>query len=118
MKDLSYFSKIYLAVQPVDFRKQMRGLSDLVGVRFQKNIFEERTLFVFRNKRRDSIRLLYWDSSGFAMWSKLLEKEKFKWIKSKEESQKLSSKELKWLLQGVDIAKLKFHEKLEFKGTY
>lgn len=115
MKDLSYFTKIFLAVEAVDFRKQMKSLSVLAECVFEKPVNSDRTLFVFRNKRRDAIRILYWDQTGFAMWSKLLESEKFLWPKSKSEKKIfLSAKELKLLLQGVDLSKIKFHEEVKF----
>jgi transposase len=93
----------------------MKSLSVLAECVFEKTLHCERTLFVFRNKRRDSIRILYWDQTGFAMWSKVLEKEKFKWPKSSENKAVfLSPKELKWLLQGVDLSKIKLHENISF----
>ena len=115
MKDLGYFTKIYLAVDAVDFRKQMKSLSVLAESHFNKPMNCERTLFVFRNKRRDAVRILYWDQTGFAMWSKLLESEKFLWPKSRSDKKIfLFSRELKLLLQGVDLSKIKYHEEVKF----
>ena len=115
MKDLSFFTKVFLATTAVDFRKQARGLSVLAEGIFETSVSCDRTIFVFTNKRRDAVRLLYWDITGFAMWSKNLEKDKFKWPKL-HDSKKifLSSKELKWLLQGVDLSKIKMHEPVKF----
>lgn len=115
MKDIGYFGKIYLAIHAVDFRKQIRGLSLIAEGIVDKKLNCERTLFVFRNKKRDSIRILYWDQTGFAMWTKLLEQDKFYWPKTKEKRKIfLSAKELKWLLQGVDLSKIKFHKDVSF----
>jgi transposase len=119
MKDLNCFSKVYLAVDPADFRKQARGLCMLVKQRLTLNPLDEKSLFVFVNRRRDAVRIVYWDLTGIAMWSKVLEKETYPWLKKAEgPSAMISAKELKWLLQGIDIAKLKKHEKLEFEETF
>jgi transposase len=119
MRDVGYFNKIYLAVESVDFRKQAHGLGVIVSQAFKLNILEGRLLFVFTNKRKNSVRLLYWDDTGFALWSKVLENDRFKWPKSKEAKQlSLTASQLKLLLQGADIAKLKFHEKVNYTTTY
>jgi len=119
MKDLNFFSKIYVATFPVDFRKQIRGLSAIVQETMEMNPLTERYLFVFSNRKNDSIRLLYWDQTGFALWSKTLEKDTYRWPKNVEEGQSLiTAKELKWLLQGVDISKIKTHEKLNFAAIF
>lgn len=115
MKDLNYFSYICVASEPVDFRKQRNGLCLLVKGYLEENPLKERSLFAFINKRHDSIKLLYWDNSGFALWTKALEKERYHWLRDKENrTSHISSKELKWLLQGIDIKQLKKHENVHF----
>lgn len=116
MKDLSFFTKIYLAIKPVDFRKQDRGLSLLSKTILNCDPLEHRSLFVFINRRRDAIRLVYWDLTGFAMWSKILEKDRFARPRRVDDNKVvLSSNDLKWLLQGVDLSKIKKHEPLEYR---
>jgi transposase len=119
VRDLAYFNKIFLAVNPVDFRNQAHGLSVLVKQVLLSSPLDGRSLFVFTNKRKTSIRILYWDATGFALWSKVLEKHRFKWPKNQSEAAlKLSSIELKWLLQGIDLAKIKKHEAINYSATY
>jgi transposase len=119
VRDVGYFNKIYLALESVDFRKQAHGLGLVISQSFKMSTLEGRLLFVFSNKRKNSIRFLYWDETGFAVWSKVLEKAKFKWPKSKESKQTtLTATQLKLLLQGADIAKLKFHEKTNYMTTF
>lgn len=119
MKDISFFSKIYIATSPVDFRKQSRSLAILVKEILECNPLETRVLFVFTNKRKDSIRFLYWDQTGFALWSKVLEKDKYKWPKYLGNTKAtLSSRELKWLLQGIDLKRIKIHESVNFKEIF
>jgi transposase len=117
MKDLGNFSTLLLSVKPVDFRNQAYGLARLVHEVFGEQPSTAKTLFIFTNKKKSSIRLLYWDLTGFALWSKILEKDKFKWPRKVEGGKlQLSQRELKWLLQGVDIEKIKVHQPLDFKS--
>jgi transposase len=114
MKEISFFTKIYLAAKPVDFRKQIQGLSLLVKEHLGCDPLENRSLFVFANRRRDAIRILYWDLTGFAMWSKVLEKDRFAWPKRVvDDKVTITAGDLKMLLQGIDIARLKKHAPLE-----
>ena len=71
-------SAVYLHREPVDFRKAINGLSLIVEQSMSLSPFSG-AVFVFSNRRRDKLKILYWDRSGFALWQKRLEKEKFKW---------------------------------------
>ena len=76
--NLNKFEKIYLYRPFVDFRKGINGLSVIVQDQMELDPFAH-YLFLFCNTGRDKIKVLYWDDSGFALWYKVLEKEKFKW---------------------------------------
>ena len=67
---------IYLAQDPVDFRLGINGLSVLVEATLRFDPFS-RNLFCFVNKRRTQIKVLYWQRSGFCLWLKRLEEERF-----------------------------------------
>jgi len=111
VRDISFFTKIYIAVKPVDFRKQAHGLALVVEHAMELNNMADKALFVFTNRRRSAVKLLYWDQSGYAMWWKTLEHEKFKWPKcSASATTMLAPRELKWLLEGIDISSLKKHK--------
>ncbi len=115
MKDISHFAKIFLSVKPIDFRKQTYGLASLVKVLFAEQPTDSRSLFVFTNKSKTSVRMLYWDQTGFALWTKVLEKDRFKWPKRDDTGKiNLNQRELKWLLQGIDLDKIKFHRPIDF----
>lgn len=116
MKDISSFNKIYLAVEPVDFRKQAHGLSLLVEPIFKILPSDTKVLFVFTNRRKTAVKLLHWDATGFALWWKVLEKDKFHWPKSTLQAKTLQVRELKWLLDGVDLRKINTHKKLNFQS--
>jgi transposase len=119
MKDVGVFSKIFIARDHVDFRKQARGLASVVKETLGADPLCGKALFVFFNRHRDAVKMLYWDVTGYALWWKCLEKERFKWkIKEGEVKILISSRDLKWLLQGVDLAKVKMHEPLTFSQTH
>lgn len=106
--------EIYLHRDPVDFRKAINGLSVIVSEGMALSPFD-RTLFVFCNKRRTQLKVLYWDKTGFALWQKRLEKESFKWPrKSATTVLTISYEEWKWLLEGIDYTQIKTHKILNF----
>ena len=115
MKSALAFEGVFIHREPVDMRKGINGLCEIVEFEKMGDLMKPH-LFVFRGRRRDSIKVLYFDKSGFAMWQKKLEKEKFPWPKSFEESVvKLSPEHFDWLLSGYDVWKMKPFEKLNFE---
>lgn len=117
MRPIDSFPAIWLHRQPVDGRKQIHGLAELVKSSLRMNPFEA-ALFAFVNKGRDSIRLLYWDRTGFAMWTKKLEREKFRWpVKMDGNAVNLSPSQLGWLLDGLDITTAKPHQTLTMEAV-
>ncbi|NDW20538.1 IS66 family insertion sequence element accessory protein TnpB [Alteromonas hispanica] len=64
---------IYLCTDIVDFRKSINGLIVVVEQDMNLNPFRD-ALFVFCNKKRDKLKILYWDKTGFALWYKQLDK--------------------------------------------
>ena len=113
MKDFSAFNRIYLASEPVDFRKQAHGLAVIVEQAFGIHVTDDKKLFLFTNKRRNAVKLLYWDNTGYALWWKTLEKDRFRWPKVGESTILIKTRELRWLLDGIDLTKIKTHEKLK-----
>jgi len=67
---------VHLATEPVDMRKSINGLSVLVADHLELSPLSG-SLFVFYNKARDKIKILYWDRNGFCLWYKRLEKHRF-----------------------------------------
>ncbi len=94
--------KIYLAVGSTDMRKSINGLSQLASGNLETNIFNG-DLFAFCNKRRDIIKILFWDRNGFCIWHKRLEKDHFHWPKSEHDVVNIDSRQMSWLLAGLDI---------------
>ena len=68
--------EVYLCCDIVDMRKSINGLSAIVEQELEVSPFSTH-LFVFCNRRRDKIKILYWERSGFVLWYKRLEKQRF-----------------------------------------
>lgn len=94
-------SRVFLAVGNTDMRKSINGLSILVEQVMDQNPFTG-DLFVFCNRRRNMIKILYWDRNGFCLWHKRLEQHRFMWPRSRQEVISIGTKELEWLLSGLD----------------
>ncbi|MCQ1060786.1 IS66 family insertion sequence element accessory protein TnpB [Photobacterium sp. DNB23_23_1] len=94
---------IYLYREAVDFRKSINGLAAIIESETDLPLGSG-SLFLFTNKQRDKVKVLYWDKTGFALWYKRLEKAKFKWpSKEKNAVFSLSDFELDRLLSGFTI---------------
>lgn len=116
MRDIHHFTDFYLHRDPVDMRKQINGLALIVEQEMNADIFKV-ALFIFTNKRRNTVKIIYWDKSGFALWIKRLEKEKFKWPKNaNKEKISLNAEQLRWLLDGYDLSKMKPHQELKYQN--
>jgi transposase len=93
--------RIYLAMGPTDMRKGFDGLSMLAQDVLKREPFSGH-LFVFRGKRGDLVKVLYWDGQGFCLFAKRLEKGRFVWPITKEGSVTLTPAQLSMLLEGID----------------
>jgi transposase len=108
---------VYLCREVVDFRKAINGLSILVEEVLALDPFSTH-IFAFCNRKRDKIKLLYWERNGFVLWQKRLEKHRFPWPRDgAEEVLSLTGRELNWLLDGVDLFQLRPHEALSFESV-
>jgi transposase len=103
MKKFTEIPEVFLHRDVVDFRKSINGLTGIVENELEMDAYTG-TLFVFCNKAKDKLKILYWDKTGFALWYKRLEKQKFKWP-SKVSSQafELTEQQLTWLLSGYAV---------------
>ena len=99
---------IYIANFPVDMRKSIDGLMLLAETHFASNITDG-AYYVFGNKIKDKIKILYWDKNGFALWYKRLESERFNLIYSDKSEVTLSANQLQWLLSGLAYQNLQGH---------
>ena len=107
---------VFLCRDVVDFRKGINGLAVLVEETLERNPFSEQ-LFVFCNRRRDRVRILYWERNGFCLWQKRLEKARFKWPRQSEDDViVLSGQQLNWLLDGYDVMRMQPHARLYYSS--
>lgn len=95
--------RIYLGVEPVDMRKQYNGLWALASEKLHEDP-RNGALFVFTNKDRDRIKILYWDGTGPWVFAKRLEKGRFSWpLGGDEKKLSLAPEALTMLLAGIDL---------------
>jgi len=98
--------RILVATQPVDFRKGHDGLAALVQSVLHKDPFTG-TVFVFRAKRLDRLKLLYWDGTGLVMAYKRLEDTSFTWPAITDGMMALNHAQFEALFSGLDWRKVK-----------
>ena len=94
--------RIWLYARPTDMRKSYDGLSALVKQHLQEDPLSGQ-LFVFVNRRRTQMKALYFDRSGYCIWSKRLEQGQFNTARSAPEKQLLDWTQLKLLLEGIEL---------------
>lgn len=117
MRSIHDFGQVLLHKAAVDGRKQINGLAAIVQGAMGQNPFGG-GLFVFTTKRRDFVKLLYWNKSGFALWVHRLEEEKFRWPKKMDgDVVTLSPQQLEWLIEGYDIVRMKPHAALAYSAV-
>ncbi len=96
--------RIWLYAKPTDMRKSFDGLSALVKHQLQEDPLSGQ-LFVFINRRRTQMKGLYFDRSGYCIWSKRLEQGQFHYERSGSVKQRLDWTQLKLLLEGIELKK-------------
>jgi transposase len=94
--------RVYLHRDPIDFRAGINTLAILVEQSMGLNPFE-RAAFAFCNRRRNRMKVLFFDRSGFVMILKTLTEDQFRWPRRQETVVVLGTEQLHWLLDGIDI---------------
>ena len=98
--------RVYLCLTACDMRKSFDGLHQLVRDYLQLDAFAGH-LFVFTSRRRDRLKILYWDRDGFAVWSKRLEEGTYAMPltdSAGEQRREITAQELGALLSGIDLS--------------
>jgi transposase len=93
--------RVLVASKPVDFRKGMDGLAALVKEQLRTDPFSG-AVYVFRAKRADRVKLIWWDGSGLCFFAKRLEDGQFRWPKIEDGVMRLTPAQLQALLEGLD----------------
>jgi transposase len=109
--------EVFLHREPVDFRKAVDGLSAIVEQATEKDPFSKQ-LYVFINKRRNRLKILFWEANGFCLYYKRLEEKQFHWPKHLEDEVViLSGQQLNWLLDGYNIRELMLPAARQYQST-
>ena len=90
-----------MATRPVDFRKGVDGLAALVRDTMGADPFSS-TVYVFRAKRADRVKLVFWDGTGVVLVAKRLEEGAFRWPKIEDGVVRLTAAQISALLEGLD----------------
>jgi transposase len=98
--------RVHLAVEPIDFRNSIDGLEAAVRARLEDNPLSGQ-VFVFHNRTRTALKLLFWDHGGFVLVYKRLERGRFRLPATSGVKVPLSHAELAALLEGIDLSRAK-----------
>ena len=108
MIGLAHGLKVFLCTEPADMRRSFDGLSAMTATIIEQDPMSGH-LFVFRNRNRDRLKILYWDRDGLAIWYKRLEKGTFQFptdLVAKEKRTpraRITTQQLSLLLGGIDL---------------
>jgi len=104
--------RIWLCVEPTDLRKSFDSLQALVREYLELDAFAGH-LFVFASRRKDRVKILYWDRDGFAVWSKRLEEGTYAvpFGDGAERRREITAQELGALLSGIDLSTAKWRKR-------
>ncbi|MEQ9365470.1 MAG: IS66 family insertion sequence element accessory protein TnpB [Leptospirales bacterium] len=94
--------RVFVRVGATDMRKAINGLASMAQDRLKLDPFSG-CLFAFCNRRRDLVKLLYWDRNGFCLWQKRLERDRFPWPENESEALEITPQQMGWLLNGIDF---------------
>ena len=110
--------RVYLAMTPCDMRRSFDGLHALVNAVLQLDSFAGH-LFVFGNRRRDRVKILYWDRDGFAVWAKRLEEGTYAmpFSESDQVRREITAQELGALLSGIDLSQARRRRRYRHKAV-
>lgn len=116
MLTLSSAVKVFLAVEACDMRKSFNGLQSIVREQLKENP-RSGALYLFSNKRRNRLKILYWDGTGLWVLNKRLEQGCFSWPNGADATAgklQLSRRALALLLEGVELKH--GHQKVWYEG--
>ena len=102
MLSLSAATRVFVAMAPVDLRQSFNGLYGAVREQLQQDPLSGH-LFVFTNRHRTRVKVLFWDGSGLWVCAKRLEKGRFSWPEGEGATAGLSTEELGALLSGLEV---------------
>lgn len=100
--NFSNVQNIFIVCGHTDMRCGIDGLAGIITDKYNLDLFND-ALFLFCGRKKDRFKALYWDKDGFILLYKRIEKGNLQWPRNQEEVKKLTSQELRWLLEGLSI---------------
>ena len=100
--NFSNVQNIFIVCGHTDMRCGIDGLAGIITDKYNLDFFID-ALFLFCGRKKDRFKALYWDKDGFIIIYKRIEKGNLQWPRNHEEVKKLTSQELRWLLEGLSI---------------
>lgn len=102
--------RVWLYQRATDMRKSFKGLIGLVKQQLQEDPLSGH-LFVFINKRKTYIKILYYSEGGFCIWMKRLTQGQFAFTQEPTLKKAMSWHELQWLIEGIDMEKVRYRKR-------
>jgi len=115
MRGIDRRAPVYLWLGRTDMRMSFDRLSVLIRERLSRSVIEG-GLFVFFSRKRDRVKILYWDRDGYALWQKRLEAGMYR-VELREGHEEISGIDLEELLSGVDLSRIRVRRNAE-SGLY
>jgi len=108
--------RIFLAAQPADMRRGFDGLAALTTQVIGQGPLSGH-LFVFRNRRGDRLKILYWDRDGLAIWAKRLERGAFRFPDPTGDRIEVTPAEMAAILEGIDLSRARRQRRFVLPAT-
>ncbi|OYD64274.1 UNVERIFIED_ORG: IS66 Orf2 like protein [Burkholderia sp. CF145] len=106
--------KVFVHREPIDFRAGINSLVALVEQSMQLDPFA-RAVFAFHNRRRNRVKLLFYERTGFWLMLRRLEQDHFVWPRRTQAVIELTTEELHWLLEGIDVDAVRRHPSRRYR---
>lgn len=107
-------TRIWLCTEPTDMRKSFKGLSALVRNQLRHDPLSGQ-YFVFANRRKTQMKMLYFSATGYCLWSKRLEQGQFRVRPSTQGQRPLTLADLQLLIDGIEVQKFRRYKR--FRGA-
>ena len=107
--------RIFLCLEVADMRRSFDGLSRMTEEIVREDPFSGH-LFVFRNRRKDRVKILYWDRDGYAIWYKRLEKGAFRFPNREGERAEIDRSALLLMLEGIELRDVTYRKRYRRKN--